>query len=144
MKAELITGAEIARQRTNVNQSVAEENAFKAKLSEARKVADADSQTPLTPAEAAKKAADDKKLRTVCRDMETMFINMLLTSMRTTVPEGGLLEKSNGEKIMQSMYDQQLSATMSKAGGIGIADMLYRQLAAKTSYKQTSETVKKG
>ena len=143
MKAELITGAEIARQRTTVNQSVAEETAFKAKLTEAKKAANADSQTPLTPAEVAKKAADDKKLRTVCRDMETMFLNMLLTSMRTTVPEGGLLEKSNGEKIMQSMYDQQLSSTMSKAGGIGIADMLYRQLAVKT-YKQASDTVKKG
>ena len=143
MKTELITGAEVAQQKTAVNQAVAKENAFKTKLTQAQASASAESKNPLTPAEQAKQAAEDKKLQKVCRDMETMFINMLLTSMRSTVQDGGLVEKSSGEKIMQSMFDQELSAKMSTAGGIGIADMLHRQLAVKT-YKETSEAIKKG
>lgn len=137
MKAELITGTEAALQKTTVNQSIADENAFKDKLTQAQKAADSGDKT-VDAAKAAKAAADDQKLRKVCRDMESMFMNMLLTSMRETVPEGGLIEKSSGEKIMQSMLDQELSKNMAKAGGIGIADMLHRQLAAKT-YQDTSK-----
>ena len=137
MKAELITGTEAALQKTTVNQSIAEENAFKDKLTQAQKAADSGDKT-VDAAKAAKAAADDQKLRKVCRDMESMFMNMLLTSMRETVPEGGLIEKSSGEKIMQSMLDQELSKNMAKAGGIGIADMLHRQLAAKT-YQDTAK-----
>ena len=137
MKEELITGTEAALQKTTVNQSIAEENAFKDKLTQAQKAANSGDKTT-DAASAAKAAADDKKLRKVCRDMESMFMNMLLTSMRETVPEGGLIEKSSGEKIMQSMLDQELSNNMAKAGGIGIADMLHRQLAAKT-YQNTAK-----
>ena len=137
MKAELITGTEAALQKTTVNQSIAEENAFKDKLTQAQKAANSGDKTT-DAASAAKAAADDKKLRKVCRDMESMFMNMLLTSMRETVPEGGLIEKSSGEKIMQSMLDQELSNNMAKAGGIGIADMLHRQLAART-YQDTAK-----
>ena len=137
MKAELITGTEAALQKTTVNQSIAEENAFKDKLTQAQKAANSGDKTT-DAASAAKAAADDKKLRKVCRDMESMFMNMLLTSMRETVPEGGLIEKSSGEKIMQSMLDQELSNNMAKAGGIGIADMLHRQLAAKI-YQNTAK-----
>ena len=137
MKAELITGTEAALQKTTVNQSIAEENAFKDKLTQAQKAANSGDKTT-DAASAAKAAVDDKKLRKVCRDMESMFMNMLLTSMRETVPEGGLIEKSSGEKIMQSMLDQELSNNMAKAGGIGIADMLHRQLAAKT-YQNTAK-----
>ena len=137
MKAELITGTEAALQKTTVNQSIAEENAFKDKLTQAQKAANSGDKTT-DAASAAKAAADDKKLRKVCRDMESMFMNMLLTSMRETVPEGGLIEKPSGEKIMQSMLDQELSNNMAKAGGIGIADMLHRQLAAKI-YQNTAK-----
>ena len=137
MKAELITGTEAALQKTTVNQSIAEENAFKDKLTQAQKAANSGDKTT-DAASAAKAAVDDKKLRKVCRDMESMFMNMLLTSMRETVPEGGLIEKSSGEKIMQSMLDQELSNNMAKAGGIGIADMLHRQLAAKI-YQNTAK-----
>ena len=137
MKAELITGTEAALQKTTVNQSIAEENAFKDKLTQAQKAANSGDKTT-DAASAAKAAADDQKLRKVCRDMESMFMNMLLTSMRETVPEGGLIEKPSGEKIMQSMLDQELSNSMAKAGGIGIADMLHRQLAAKI-YQNTAK-----
>ena len=63
-----------------------------------------------------------------------MFLNMLLTTMRASVPKTGLTgEDSQGEEIMQSMLDQELSKNMSQAGGIGLADMMYRQLSMTNS-----------
>lgn len=76
--------------------------------------------------------ADDKeqqKLRKTCQDMESVFINLMLTNMRNTVQRSELLPESMGEKIMRSMLDQEMATKMSRAGGIGLADLLYQQLS---------------
>lgn len=72
----------------------------------------------------------DAKLKTVCREMESVFLNLMLTQMRATVPKSELVDRSQ-EEIMQSMLDSELTKNMAQAGGMGLADMLYRQL--KTS-----------
>jgi len=76
-------------------------------------------------------AASDKKLKTVCKDMESVFLNMMLTTMRTTVPKDSLLGDSNEDDIMKSMLDSETSKNMAQAGGIGLADLLYRQLSSQ-------------
>ena len=76
--------------------------------------------------------ADDKeqqKLRKTCQDMESVFINLMFTNMRNTVQRSELLPDSMGEKIMRSMLDQEMATKMSRAGGIGLADLLYQQLS---------------
>lgn len=76
--------------------------------------------------------ADDKeqqKLRKTCQDMESVFINLMFTNMRNTVQRSELLPESMGEKIMRSMLDQEMATKMSRAGGIGLADLLYQQLS---------------
>ena len=76
--------------------------------------------------------ADDKeqqKLRKTCQDMESVFINLMFTNMRKTVQRSELLPESMGEKIMRSMLDQEMATKMSRAGGIGLADLLYQQLS---------------
>ena len=79
--------------------------------------------------------ADDKeqqKLRKTCQDMESVFINLMLSNMRNTVQHSELLPESTGEKIMRSMLDQEMATKMSKAGGIGLAKLLYEQLTTET------------
>lgn len=71
---------------------------------------------------------EDKKLREVCQEMESVFLNLMLTKMRETVPERTLFKKSNGEKIMQSMLDVELTRQMSQGGQFGLANMLYENL----------------
>ncbi|WP_371363136.1 hypothetical protein SRRS_40950 [Sporomusa rhizae] len=83
-------------------------------------------------ADAIAKRKEDAKLKTACKDMEAVFLNMMLTQMRATVPKGNLIGESSGEKIMQSLLDTELTKNMSQAGGIGLADMLYRQLSKST------------
>ena len=85
-------------------------------------------------AKAKGQSGDEAKLKRVCQEMESVFLNMLLTTMRASVPKTGLTgEDSHGEEIMQSMLDQELSKNMSQAGGIGLADMMYRQLSMSNS-----------
>lgn len=86
----------------------------------------------------AKAAKDDAKLKSVCKDFEAMFLNFMYSKMRETVPEDGLFEKSNGEKIMQSMMDTEMTKNMAAAGGIGLGKMMYQQLAL-TAYNKTTK-----
>lgn len=72
---------------------------------------------------------DQEKLRKTCQDMESVFINLMFTNMRNTVQRSELLPESMGEKIMSSMLDQEMATKMSRAGGIGLAKLLYEQLS---------------
>lgn len=74
-------------------------------------------------------AKEQQKLRKTCQDMESVFINLMFNNMRNTVQRSELLPESMGEKIMRSMLDQEMATKMSQAGGIGLADLLYRQLS---------------
>jgi len=75
----------------------------------------------------AQSAKDDEKLKATCRDMEAMFLNMMMADMRKTVQKSSLVDSSK-EEIMTSMLDSEVTKNMASAGGIGLADMLYRQL----------------
>ena len=82
-----------------------------------------------TQSTAAQDAAADKKLRQTCQDMEAVFLNLMMAEMRKSVPKNPLLGESNADDIMKSMLDTETTKSMAKAGGIGLADMLYRQLS---------------
>lgn len=67
-------------------------------------------------------------LPAVAKQFESMFTQMLLKSMRDANFGDPLFESQAGDQ-WQDMYDQQLSLNLSQHGkGLGIADMLIRQL----------------
>lgn len=70
-----------------------------------------------------------KELRRAAEEFESLFINQMLKSMRDTVVKSDLFHGGNAEEIYSSMLDTELSKSMAKAGGIGLADMLLRQLS---------------
>jgi len=80
---------------------------------------------------------DDEKLKAACQDFEAYFVKQLFKEMRKTVPEGGLYEKSNAQEIYEDMLDDEYSSIVSKSGGTGIGDALYRQMSKKS--KQTPD-----
>ena len=55
-------------------------------------------------------AVENKKLKEACQDFEAILLNNMVTEMRKTIPEGGLFEKSYGEKIYQSMLDEEMTS----------------------------------
>lgn len=75
----------------------------------------------------------DKELKEACKGFEGMFLGMMYKQMRATVPENTLFGESNGQKIFRDMYDQQLMDNIAEGGGIGLADMLYKQLSPQVS-----------
>jgi len=73
---------------------------------------------------------EDAELKKACEDFEAIMIHQMLKAMRKTVPEGGILEKSNGTDIWESMYDEKISFEASdKEKGTGLARFLYRELS---------------
>ena len=90
---------------------------------------------------AAAKQAEDKKLREACQDFEAMFMSIMYKQMRNTVPENDLFGKSNGQKIFESMLDDEVMKNASKAGGMGLGDMLYRQLKLESKGQQDTQNV---
>lgn len=70
-------------------------------------------------------------IRKVAQEFESLFLNQMMQAMRKAsevFAEGNFLN-SNESKTYQDMHDQQLSLTLSKNQGIGLADVLSRQLS---------------
>jgi flagellar protein FlgJ len=68
-------------------------------------------------------------LRAAAQQFESVFLDMVLKSMREATPQDGLFE-SGQTKTYQAMLDQQLAQTLAKRGATGLAAMLERQLGA--------------
>ncbi len=82
---------------------------------------------------ALQKAFDDgdkKKLKEACNEFESVMLKMLYKQMKATVPDGGLTEKSSARSIFEDMLDEELMDQSSERG-MGISDMMYKQLSAK-------------
>ena len=75
--------------------------------------------------------AKNKKLAAACQDFEAIMLNKIMSSMRDSLPEGGLFEKSYGEKIFQSMLDEEMTRQMAHGKGMGLAKLLYEELSSK-------------
>src|SRR5512138_2897454 len=74
-------------------------------------------------------ASDPNTLRQVARQFESVFAKMMLTSMRQASSSvGDSLFGSDQAQFYQGMFDDQLSMELTKGKGLGLADMLVRQL----------------
>ncbi|MEW5560174.1 flagellar assembly peptidoglycan hydrolase FlgJ [Enterobacter asburiae] len=68
-------------------------------------------------------------LRPVARQVEGMFVQMMLKSMREALPKDGLFS-SDQTRLYTSMYDQQIAQQMTAGKGLGLADEMVRQMTA--------------
>ena len=68
-------------------------------------------------------------LRPVARQVEGMFVQMMLKSMREPLPKDGVFS-SDSTRLYTSMYDQQIAQQMTAGKGLGLADMIVKQTAA--------------
>ncbi len=76
-------------------------------------------------------AAGDRSpetLRAVAQQFESVFAQMLIKSMRATSFGDGLMDSEQSD-FYRDMFDQQISVELAKGRGLGLADMLMRQLA---------------
>ncbi|CAH1904223.1 putative peptidoglycan hydrolase FlgJ [Candidatus Nitrotoga sp. HW29] len=83
------------------------------------------------------KQSPDQALKLVAQQFETVFMNMMLKSMREATPQDGVFD-SEQTKMFTGMLDQQLVQSMSSRG-VGLADIMIKQLSrtASTDIVQT-------
>lgn len=89
-----------------------------------------------------------ESIRAVARQFEGVLMNMMLKSMRDTVPQDGITDSEQG-KMFMGMLDQQLTTNLSQKG-LGLTEVLVRQLSkftqkpgdATDSSKDSKSTVK--
>ena len=84
---------------------------------------------------AAAERNDPAVLRDVANQFEALFVQQMLKSMRDASLGDPLLGNSDQHDMYQEMMDQQLAVEMSSGKGIGLADMLVRQLGGEAAAK---------
>jgi flagellar protein FlgJ len=68
-------------------------------------------------------------VKAAAKQFEALFLNMMMKSMRDATPQDGMFDNSQ-TKLYTSMLDQQISQSLASRG-VGLADMLVRQLSPK-------------
>src|ERR1700689_429365 len=71
-------------------------------------------------------------IRAVSQQVEALFLQMMLKSMRDANAEEGEAE-SNETSMYQDMFDKQVALSMSKHTDLGIARLFERQLGGKAA-----------
>lgn len=67
-------------------------------------------------------------IKGVAKQFEAVFVAMMLKSMRDATHSEGMFD-NEASKMYTSMFDQQISQKIAAGKGIGLADMLTRQLS---------------
>jgi len=71
------------------------------------------------------------KAREAARDFEAVFLNSMFQNMFTGISGEGPFGGSGAVGVWRSMLTDEYSKSFAKAGGIGIADQVYRTLMAQ-------------
>ena len=80
----------------------------------------------------------EEELRKACVDFEAVFMGKIWQEMQSTVPKEGYLHGKTDDMYL-SIFEQPFSEHLAQSGGIGLADMLYDQLAAKLKSSSTGD-----
>ena len=75
------------------------------------------------------KTSPDVALGKAANQFEALFIQMLLKSMRDSLPQDGIFD-DDATRMYTSVLDQQLASKMAGKAGLGLADILVKQLSA--------------
>jgi len=85
----------------------------------------------------------DQALESVARQFEALFTQMIFKSMRNAELSSGLFD-NNQTKMYQDILDKQLSSSLSSHKGLGIADLLIRQLSHNPEPASSDKGIAKG
>lgn len=84
------------------------------------------------PIQSANKNNDPKEIKKAAQMMEGFFIQMLLKEMDKTVNRSGFLDGGFAEEIFRGMLQEKMGDEMAKAGGLGLGQMIEKQMLPRT------------
>src|SRR3989338_532704 len=76
----------------------------------------------------------DQALKTAAQQFQSVFLNMMLKSMREATPQDGMFD-SEQTRMFTGMLDQQLAQSMASRG-VGLADIMVNQLRGQATEGQ--------
>ncbi len=88
-----------------------------------------------SPASISKTSLSDEKIQTVARQFEGMFLSQMFGHMFKGLKTDGLMGGGNGEAIFRDFLIQEYGKAASKAGGVGLAKSITRQLSTMQGAK---------
>lgn len=84
---------------------------------------------------------DGARQEKALKELEGVFLHLLLKEMRKSVPEGGLLGDSPAQKMFQEMLDEVYAQKMADSGQLGIAKSMADQIALQGKQREVREAV---
>ena len=80
-------------------------------------------------------ATPQAKAKEASQNFEAVFLNTMFNSMFTGIDGDGPFGGSGATGVWRSMLTDQYARSFAKAGGIGIADHVYKSLLAQQELK---------
>ena len=74
------------------------------------------------------RAGDERALQQAAEQFETLFLQNMLKSMRDASYGDPIFGQSNGDTVYRQMFDEQLASEVASGPGVGLAELLVRQL----------------
>ena len=78
----------------------------------------------------------ETKARAAAQDFEAVFLNSMFQQMFTGIDGDGPFGGKGATGVWRSMLTDEYAKSFAKAGGIGIADQVYRTLIAQQEARQ--------
>ena len=96
--------------------------------------------------QAGEKRVDREKLKKSCADFESILISQMLKSMRQAMTPTADKGNGLGKDTYTSLFDQELSQSLGKRGGLGLGKKIYDQAVQREERKRpaSSETDQAG
>ncbi|MGJ4947661.1 flagellar assembly peptidoglycan hydrolase FlgJ [Bradyrhizobium sp. HKCCYLS20291] len=82
------------------------------------------------------------KAKATATDFEAMFLNSMFSQMTSGVKGDGPFGNTPGTGVWRSMLTEEYSKNFAKAGGVGIANDVYRTLILQQAKSSTTTDVK--
>ncbi len=80
------------------------------------------------PVQGPRRAANEAQARQVAEEFEAMFLAQLIEQMMGESTESEAFGGGPGEAAFKGMLNEEYAKVMAKAGGIGLADNLTREI----------------
>lgn len=74
------------------------------------------------------KSANLKIIKATAQEFEAVFLSQMFSHMFAGLKSSGMFGGGSSEETYRAMMYQELGTTLSKAGGIGIADSVMRHM----------------
>jgi len=86
---------------------------------------------PQAPAKGAKGAVSGRRIEAAARaaqDFEAVYLSFMLQNMFTGISTDGPFSGGEGEKMFRSQLHQEMGRILSRSGGVGLADTVFREI----------------